>query len=335
MKHGTISDEAMSRLNAISNPDSALREHEHYTTVCDSADRAKWLGLRATGIGASEMPAVLGESTWTSPLELYLNKVDPPPAEPDEGPGVRKDYRWVGRKIEDFNAGLYRDLTGRDIRKSGMMLRSRQEPWALATLDYETLVDGVWCPLEIKNVDARKASQWAEGPPPLYAVQGQQQSMVTRAPLTSFFALIGGNRPVWDDVPADKYEHARITHHGREFWHRVQHRCPPLPDGSASADRAIARMYDTTSIGKTVRLSTHAQHCADELARIQEEMRVLKALKKEHEQAVKAQLGDAEYGALPDGRVFSYRNIVKEAHEVDRCEYRRLYLHKSQPKPRR
>lgn len=304
-----------------------------YETLCDSSDRQRWLGLRSTGIGASEIAAVLGESPWTSALELYLDKVDPPPVEGETD--APKDHLWVGRKIEDFNASLYADLTGREIRKSGQLIRSAREPWAIATLDYVVRVDGEWCPLEIKNVGATKAGEWSEGPPHYYALQGQQQAMIMRSPMTSFFALIGGNRPVWCDVPADHVDHARITHHGREFWSRVERRAPPMPDGSESAARALARMHAAEVVDSSTALSSNAMHCADELERIKREIRDLSAFKREYEQTVKAELGDNEYGVLPDGRVFSHRTVVREAHEVKRSEYRKLYLHKSQPKPRR
>ena len=74
---------------------------------------------------------------------------------------------------------------------------------------------------------------------------------------------------------------------------------------------------------------------ADELEQIKEEMRNLNTCKRAYEQSVKAAIGDHEYGVLPDGRVFSLRTVVREAHEVKRSEYRRLLLHKSQPKSRR
>lgn len=301
-----------------------------YTVVCDSADREQWLRERQAGIGASEMPAVLGEDPWTSALELYVRKTTP--VDPEE---ETKDFRWVGRRIEDFLASLYAELTGREIRKASWLLRSKQHPWALATLDYEVRIDGEWCPLELKNVGATKSSEWKDGAPDNYKTQCQQQAMVCRAPWTSIFALIGGNTPAWEDIPRCAVEQARITYAGEKFWERVVSREPPAPDGSDSAGRAISMLTGSgTKDGERRILSGDAVDIADSIAALKKARSAASKEIKRLEQSIKMELGDAEYGVLPDGRVYSYRTTEVASKTVDSYSFRKLYLHKTMPQKR-
>ena len=305
-----------------------------YTILCDSSDRERWLQERQSGIGASEMPAALGEDPWTSALELYVRKTSP--VEPEE---EAKDFRWVGRRIEDFLASLYAELTGREIRKAGQLLRSTRHPWALATLDYEVKIQLTWntwswCPLELKNVVATKGHEWKDGAPQNYKTQCQQQSLVCKAPITSIFALIGGNTPVWEDVPWCRVEHSRIVYAGEQFWKRVVRREPPAPDGSDSAGRAVAAMNATETGGVNVALSGDAVDIADSILALKKARSSADREIKRLEQSIKMELGDAEYGVLPDGRVYSYRTTKVASKTVDSYSFRKLCLHKTMPKKR-
>lgn len=305
----------------------------NYETICDSRDRAAWLAARNSGIGASEIPAVLEEDPWTSALELYDRKVNPQPPESEEDERAAKPWLWVGRRIEDFSASLYMELTGREIRPAGQLVRSKEHSWMLATLDYQVVIDGEWCPLEIKNVGATKAAEWVDGAPPRVHLQGQQQGIVTDSHKTSFFALIGGNTPVWCDVDADDVARNRIIYHGSRFWERVKSRQPPLPDGSDSAARTIARMYPDTS-DQSVQLGRAESDMTDEIATLKKQRREIDSQVKVLEQQIKSRIGSAEYGVLPDGRVWSYRTVERAEHVVAVSKYRKVYLHETQPKRR-
>ena len=299
-----------------------------YELVCGSEDRDRWLRMRSTGIGASEIAAVLGEDPWTSALELYDRKVNPRPVESDTD---EPEWLEIGRKIEDFTASLYADRTGREIRKAGWLVRSTRKPWALSTLDYEVLINNVWCPLELKNVGATRVAEWSEGAPAHYQLQAQQQAYVTDAPKASFGALAGGNRFLWCDVETSEIDQRRIVEHGSQFWWRVTSRTPPMPDGSESAARAIARMHPGT-LETTMNLSGEFVDIASQLEETKSLRRAADKNIKALEQRVKLAMMDNEFGVLPDGRVFSYRTVTKEAHQVARSEYRRLYLHKARPR---
>ena len=47
-----------------------------YDLIGNSNQREEWLRLRRTGIGASDSPAILGASPWSSGLAVYAEKID-------------------------------------------------------------------------------------------------------------------------------------------------------------------------------------------------------------------------------------------------------------------
>jgi phage-type endonuclease len=54
----------------------------------------QWLKARQTGIGGSDVAPILGISKWTTPLDVYNEKVADTPTEKDSDP-----MEW-GRRLE-------------------------------------------------------------------------------------------------------------------------------------------------------------------------------------------------------------------------------------------
>lgn len=297
-----------------------------YVIVGHVDDREEWLDRRADGIGASEIAAVLGESPWMSPLALYAAKIGAYERDLSDSEPV-----YWGQKLEAPIIEAYSERTGRRTRKAGLLLRSLQHPWALCTLDGETSADGVtWWPLEVKNTSSFKAEDWENGPPPHYYLQTQQQILVTGSSKATICALIGGQRMVWCDVPRDEATIRKIVYHGSRFWERVVSRDVPMPDGSRSSRDALAALYPE---GKgVVVLPATAGDAADEIEAMKEQRRELDRRIELAENVVKASLGEAEIGALPDGRSFSWKLQHRKECVMKATSFRVLRLH--QPKTR-
>ncbi len=294
---------------------------------CDATD-ADWLRLRRTGIGASEIAAVLGESPWSSPLALYAEKT----GKYDRDFSDNEPVYW-GQKLEPAIVEAYSERTGRKTRRAGKLLRSSLHPWAMCTLDAETWeaandVDA-W-PFEVKNTSSFKADDWENGPPPHYELQVQQQMLVTGARKATIAALIGGQRMVWADVPRDETLIRKIVYHGERFWDRVMRRDVPAPDGSDSARRALSALYPDGA--GTVVLPGVARDAADELETLKTQRKQLDKQIELIENTVKAAIGEAEMGFLTDGRSFSWKLQHRRAFTVEASSFRVLRLH--QPKNR-
>lgn len=284
---------------------SAATESRPYEVVCSSEDRDAWLRARRTGIGASEVAAVFGESRWKSAIELYADKIG----------GERTDdeateAQFWGLRLERIIADVFAARTGRTIEWSGLMLRSKAHPWALATLDaqnWEHQGDSPW-PLDSKTASVFKQGEWYDGPPREYYLQAQQQMLVTGAPRATLACLLGGQRLVWCDVERNDIEIRRIVHAGRLFWDKcVTARTPPAPDGSDSASHALQRIYPEGT-NACVQLGAEFETLYDELTDLKAHEKQLESRRAEIEARFKAALGTAELGFTPTGNSVSWKS---------------------------
>jgi hypothetical protein len=99
------------------------------TASLPSADRAAWLAARRTGIGASEVAAVLGLSPYESPLDVYCRKLGLVPEKAET-----EAMRW-GLRLEPLLAAEYAERTGYPLVATQVFLRHPDKPFLLATLD--------------------------------------------------------------------------------------------------------------------------------------------------------------------------------------------------------
>ena len=284
----------------------AGRGERAYEIVCQSdADRARWLKARRSGIGASDMPAVMGASGWNAAIAIYGEKTGL--VEPDE---EQDEAMFWGSRLERTIADVYAERSGRAMLWSGFLVRSVRYPWALATLDFLTGDDSASWPGDAKNVSAYKANEWVDGPPPIYQIQLQQQMLVTGHERATAACLIGGQRHVWCDVVRDEALIARIVEAGEAFWECVQTRTIPAVDGSASASRTLARLYPSADADKIVPIGVDFEASFDELRRLKRTITIDEKRRAEIENAFKVALGDAVRGTLPSGASVSWSNTA-------------------------
>lgn len=95
-----------------------------------SASEAEWLKARRDGITASEIAVIMGLSPYSSPYALYWQKLGHLPGQDDNLAMA------LGRHLEDFVAGAFRDRSPLHIWGDGRALYAHPEqPWQLATPD--------------------------------------------------------------------------------------------------------------------------------------------------------------------------------------------------------
>ena len=291
-----------------------------YTAVCSSDNEVEWLASRMTGLGASEAAGVCGESQWDSPYAIWARKIGAVPDTGDE----KECMRW-GHLLEPVILHEYQRRTGRTVRPSGMLLRSVAYPWALATLDGETRGDNEpWFhPLEIKTTNSYNADAWKDGPPRANYLQIQQQMLVTGAATATTACLIGGQRFVWADIERDEVAIAKIVARGTELWQHVIDRTPPEVDGSEATSEALSAMFSAAN-DDVVSLAADLLDIADELEQEKAATKARKARIDELENRIKAALGRATRGILPDGRGFTYGTTNRAGFFVQPTSFRVL-----------
>lgn len=155
---------------------------KQYEFVKAEQRSAEWFALRADGITATDVSVIAGLNPYKTPYQLWaekLGKYEPDPVGPAAVRGIL---------LETAVAEFYEMETGRELRRSNGIVRLKELPWAMASLD-RTIVgeDGL---VEIKT---STSPRWSLHPvPPEVVAQVQWQMFVTGAPWCDIAVLLGG-----------------------------------------------------------------------------------------------------------------------------------------------
>lgn len=148
-----------------------------------------WLAYRFTGIGASEVGAILGLSPYKSSVELFYEKLG------DVKYTVENMAMFMGKEMEPLLASLWQawdgtvegmienyrnEITVRRCRKINAYVRNPDIPWLFVSLDriINKGQQGKEGSLELKTIGGWEADKWEAGIPPSHIVQVQTQLRV-------------------------------------------------------------------------------------------------------------------------------------------------------------
>lgn len=127
----------------------------------------EWLELRRQGLGGSDAATLLGESKWTSPFELFMQKIGQAEG---SAPNV---YTKIGTLLEPAILGEV--CPGATPGEQLGTLQSLERPHMLANVDG---LDGDVL-IEIKTTAEKSKRYWMAGPPDHYRAQVQHYLYVT------------------------------------------------------------------------------------------------------------------------------------------------------------
>jgi len=202
-------------------------------------DRRKYLG-------GSDVAGILGISPWKTPLDVYLDKIQPRSEEPDRNK-ARVFAR--GKRMEPYVIDLLAEEEGLEIIGRGNRYIDKQHNFLAAEIDAET-ADGN--NVEIKTVSPFKAKEWGEEQtdeiPVHYTAQVMHGLMVTGRSTCVLGVLIGGDDFRVYRVERDDELIETIRAREVAFWQRIEQQLPPEP--STVSD--IARLYGAKDSGETV-----------------------------------------------------------------------------------
>jgi putative phage-type endonuclease len=187
-------------------------------------DRVEFLTRRKTGIGGSDVAAVLGVSKWKTAFELYQDKVN------DIVDVQESDILHFGNKLEQVIADEFAERNNVKVQKRNTMYRHAEHPELIANID-RYIVGGA-------ILECKTCSAWAQGKfgkagdeiPDEYQLQVQHYMYVTGIREAYLAVLIGGNEYRQFEIPyhADLAEFAA----GQcvNFWqNHVLKNVPPPP----------------------------------------------------------------------------------------------------------
>ncbi len=277
-------------------------------------DRERWLAARRSGLGGSEVAAVLGIHPYKSALEVYADKCGLLPPEGETSEVARWGTIFEGPILEEFAR-----RTGREVVRSNELLRSRLRPWQTVTPDavqYSGVPKGCSGP-GLAECKTTGFGDWQEQIPAHVLVQVQHGLAVTGAEWQTLVWLPFPERKLdWRDILPHADFQALLLERVDQFWKRVLDRRPPDADGSDSAKRALFAL-DPELVEECVELED-ADEIADELEEIAETLRRCEARKALISNRIIQVLGDCKVGLLEDGR---YWNTYRVDGREEKCPH--------------
>ncbi|EFM1624641.1 YqaJ viral recombinase family protein [Escherichia coli] len=180
---------------------------------------------RTKYIGGSDVAGILGISPWRTPLEVYLDKVQPrvKPADPS-----KQKVFTRGQRMEPYVIDLLSEETGMEIVHRGNRYIHRDYDFIAAEIDAEAASGEN---IEIKTVSPFKAKEWGEiqtdAIPVHYTAQAMHGLMVTNKQVCVFGVLIGGDDFRIYRVERDEETIQAILEKEIAFWDRVKNLNPP------------------------------------------------------------------------------------------------------------
>jgi putative phage-type endonuclease len=269
----------------------------------NDVSRSEWLQERRSGIGGSDIAAVLGLSPFRTPMDVYLDKR----GELEAAPPKNAEAMYWGSVLEDVVAREYQVRTSRKIQRVTTMLTHPEYPWVLANVDRAVIAPQIagnvrWKNgrlttdriLECKTANGFAASEWGEVGsdriPDHYLLQCQWYLGITRADVADVAVLIGGNDYRLYTVARDDELFSDLLDSAREFWLRVQDGIAPDPMTVADA----VRKWPKHIAGKSTIVDVSVAEACRELADIAAERKRLDEREDALKTAVMGAFGDAE-----------------------------------------
>jgi len=291
-------------------------------TETNKNTRESWLAERMTCIGASDAPSVLGINPFKSAFELWAEKTGF--AEPPDLSG--NEAIEFGIRLERPVADAFADRTGRqvDMWPPFSLVRDGLRPFISCTPDAIQQ-----CPergeglVQIKTTSAFKAADWSDGPPLYYQVQVQQEMHVTGFTWATLVVLIGGQKLRWFDIERNDRFIASLLPKLEEFWGLVQSKTPPEVDGSAATACVLARLHPADDGGEVL-LPSEAVDWTGDIESAKEQIKAAEAIKTLAENRIKAAIGDATFGLMPDGSLWSWKTQERAGFVVKPTSFRVL-----------
>lgn len=284
--------------------------------LSERAGREQWLASRKSGIGGSEIGALLGVSEYMTPFDVFRNKV-----------GESKDLSHLpqiewGHRLEDAVALKAADELGLAARTGGGLWQHAAHEFALVTPDRIATRRRSWSGVGlIECKTAGSDEDWADGHAPIgYQAQVQWQLGILGFEIGWLACLVlGSSRDFYlVEIKFDKDWFAEMIEVAGKFWHEnVLAWEPPMLDlVHPRSDELLKELYP-----KAIRPSTDLEQDAIEWAReyhrAKHELETAERRVEEIKNYFRMQLQDAQRGYVGDQMVVSYPEVSPKRVSVD------------------
>lgn len=292
----------------------------HLVTTA-AASRLAAPEARPLRLFSQDAAAALGLDPGKSQLELWLEKTGRQTASLDNDPRNDSTPAFWPSVLEPIIAWRYSRSTGRKVRRYSREVShaSSDLPWMVARVEREVLDNEDVQLLACRAVGAGEVHRWQEGVPVAMRLQVMHLLAVTGKHAADVAVLLGGQQWQVHRIDRDEDSIAQLIEGERQFWHYLDTDRPPPADGTASAGKAIARLYPQDS-GARCDFRQQAGLLAIylELKVVRQALQAKQARAAELQQRLQQALGDATYGDFPHGSIRWQRGQDRMVLDVDR-----------------
>ncbi len=273
-------------------------------TKIKTTTHEEWLEERKKSLGGSDVGAVLGMNTYSSPYTVWAEKTGKLP--PFEG----NEWTRLGNDLEYYVAQRFSEASGLKVVQDNSTWRNDKYPHLHANIDRKIV--GMKAGLECKLTSEFNAKKYKDGEfPDRFYAQCVEYLCVTEYDKWYLAVLIYGKGikiyqmtrilddvcPEWceSSIYIDDAEIEALASKTKEFWYDfVLTDTPPMADGTDSTSETLRMIYPESN-GDTVSLMAfesdlkqymHLSSLADDY----------KKLKEECANKIKAFMGEASRG---------------------------------------
>lgn len=270
--------------------------------------REDWLEQRRTGIGGSDVAALLGVSPYKTPFELWLDKTK---RQAEAFSPEQAERMHFGNVLEDVVAREFAAREGVQVQRVNKSLQHPDVAIARANLDRAIVLPGSrarWDDregrllgaaglLECKTAHglAENSADWGdagtEEVPEHYWLQVQWYLGIARQAEAKLAVLFGGQRFKVYTIAADQPFFEQLLTEADRWWRdHVVADMPPAPTTELEA----RQQWASHAAGKVIEVSAEVAAAVSDLRSVKAEIKALEGREQELKNVVCTAFGDAE-----------------------------------------
>jgi putative phage-type endonuclease len=286
------------------------------------SNREQFLLDRKKGIGGSDVAAIMGKSSWSTPLDIYNDKLNPIVVEEELDLDLKR-----GIRVEKYILQEYSENTNEVIETKLPPFIDKEYPFMQGNPDARILGKNVL--VEAKSTKA-PISMWNEGIPEYYKIQVAYYAMLADAERVDIPVLFNnwtyGCFTYWRDYEFE----ARIKEAVINFWqNHIVKGIAPAPTTAEELQLAYPNIYND----KTIKADENIREIVSQLQEASTKRKELEKLEQRLKTDIQVYMGDA--GLLDAGfckvslKNRSANRLNTEALKIDNPAIYQSYLSES------
>ena len=277
-------------------------------------ERNAWLAERKTGIGGSEVAAILGLSPWATPVTVWLDKTG------RSAPKEENEAMRIGTELEDFVARRYCQETGNTVQRFTKMIH---KGCMLGNFDRLVVPHGAKVASHMGEIrtdtllECKTGSrEWEDGVPLYYQTQVLWYLGLEPKLQHADVAYLNLNYKHFEihRVERDDEVIKTLQERAQAWW--VEHIVnDKIPEPMNEVDCKL--LWAKSNPGKKVTATSETVELIESLKKVKDDYDRISEDKKKLESDIKAKFGDAEVLVGLDGKPLATWKSSKDKEVVD------------------